>query len=380
MGATPAKSAMQAQSAKYRSVAQMVALLCAITAPAWGWALFFSWNYDYAAGMVLVPAIVLVNLALLLRVSYREPQLKLILPAALLLKVAAASLYLWMVFHVWTTGSDILTYWSHGEQIANYLVNSGGWVTLQPFWSTNFIIMLTGLLFSVTTPSLPVGVVVYSMVSFWGQYLFLRAFLVAFPKGNKWLAAVLIFLLPSIVFWTATIGKDAVICFCLGLTAYAFARLHQRVSPGGFLLLGLGLAGVTVVRPHVAAMLGIAAVLPYLLGKNRQGVAGLVGKLVGVPLLLAGCVLMATQAQAFLGMEDISQTNQVLQHVGQSNLIGGSAFGASQSLVVRILNTPFLLFRPWPWEIHNLTSVISSLEGIFLLGLFIRNRRSLYAA
>lgn len=371
---------MPAPTAKYNTLVRIIGLLGLALMPLWLWALLFSWEYEYSAAMVLVPLLLLVNLALLGPAARVEPFLRTVLPVALLLKFAAASVYLWMVFHVWTTGSDILSYWSHGEQIARYLVDSGGWVTLQPFWSTNFIIMLTGLIFSVITPSLPAGVIVYSMVSFWGQYLFYRAFLIAFPKGDRRLAAVLIFLLPSIVFWTATIGKDAVICFSLGLAAYAFARLHQRVSPGAFLLLGLGMGGVTLVRPHVAAMLGIAAVLPYLLGRNRQGVAGLVGKVVGVPLLLAGCVLMATQAQAFLGMEDLSQTNQVLQRVSAGNLTGGSAFGASQSLLVRVLNTPFLLFRPWPWEIHNLTSVISSLEGLFLLGLFIRNRRSLYAA
>ena len=371
---------MPAPTEKYNGLVRTIGVLALALLPLWFWALLFSWHYDYSVAAVLVPILLLVNLALLRPAARVEPFLKKVLPVALLLKFAAASVYLWMVFHVWTEGSDILPYWSHGEQIARYLVDSGGWVTLQPFWSTNFITMLTGLLFSVITPSLPAGVIVYSLVSFWGQYLFYRAFLIAFPKGNRRLAAVLIFLLPSIVFWTATIGKDAVICFCLGLTAYAFARLHQRVSPGAFLLLGLGMAGVSLVRPHIAAMLGIAAVLPHLLGRNRQGVAGLVGKVAGVPLLIAGCVLMATQAQSFVGMEDISQTNQVLQRVSAGNLVGGSAFGASQSLLVRVLNTPFLLFRPWPWEVHSLTSVISSLEGLFLLGLFVRNRRSLYAA
>jgi hypothetical protein len=345
---------MPAPTRKYNALVRIIGLLGLMLLPLWFWALLFSWDYGDSVAIVVVPVLLLVNLVLLRPAARVEPFLRTVLPVALLLKFASASVYLWMVFHIWTQGSDILSYWSHGEQIARYLVDSGGWVTLQPFWSTNFITMLTGLIFSVTTPSLPAGVIVYSMVSFWGQYLFYRAFLIAFPKGNRRLAAVLIFLLPSIVFWTATIGKDVVICFCLGLTAYAFA--------------------------HIAAMLGISAMLPYLLGRNRQGVAGLVGKVVGVPLLIAGCVLMATQAQAFVGMEDISQTNQVLQRVSAGNLTGGSAFGASQSLLVRVLNTPFLLFRPWPWEIHNLTSVISSLEGLFLLGLFVRNRRSLYAA
>lgn len=365
---------------KYNTLVRLIGVLSLVLLPLWLWALLFSWDYEYSVAMVLVPFLLLVNLLLLGPAARCEPFLRLVLPVALVVKFAATSVYLWMVFHVWTNGSDILIYWSHGAQFARYLVDTGTWVTLQPFWSTNFIIMLTGVLFSVITPSLPAGVFIYAMVSFWGQYLFYRAFLIAFPKGNRRLAAVLIFLLPSIVFWTSTIGKDAIVCFCLGLAAYAFARLNKDVSPGGFLLLGLGLAGVMVIRPHIAAMLGIAAVLPYLLGRNRQGVAGLVGKLVGVPLLLGGCALMAVQAKAFLGMEEFSQTNQVLERVSSGNLMGGSAFGGSQSLAVRVLNTPFLLFRPWPWEIHNVTAVISSLEGLFLLFLFVRNRRSLYAA
>jgi hypothetical protein len=134
------------------------------------------------------------------------------------------------------------------------------------------------------------------------------------------------------------------------------------------------------VRPHIAAVMGTALVAAFLLGKNRQGLPGILSKVVGVPLLAAGCIYMALEAKSFVQMESFSQTAQVLQRVSGGSLIGGSAFGAGQSLVMRVLNTPFLLFRPWPWEVHNLSSAISALEGLLLLWIFFKRRRDLYAA
>ena len=46
-------------------------------------------------------------------------------------------------------------------------------------------------------------------------------------------------------------------------------------------------------------------------------------------------------------------------------------------VALRVLTSPFLVFRPFPWEVNSAQTLIASAEGMFLLGLFWINRRSL---
>src|SRR5262249_2741226 len=39
----------------------------------------------------------------------------------------------------------------------------------------------------------------------------------------------------------------------------------------------------------------------------------------------------------------------------------------NQSISSRVLQAPFLLFRPFPWEVHNFQAAVASLEGVLLL-------------
>jgi len=370
-----------ASAVRYNLIVQLIGVACVITLPFWTWALFFSSAYyEYSVALVLVPFLFLLNLLLVMRAAGRDPFLRRVLPVALVLKLAAAGTYLWTVFHVYDMASDMVIYWNRGELIATDLLRYGHWTTLQPFWSSNFIYMLTGLIFAATTVSLPTAMVIYALAAFWGQYLFYRTFVLVFPEGDHKLAALLVFFLPSIVYWTSAISKDAAILFFLGVAAYGFARVQRRVSPGAFLLLLVGLGGVMLVRPHIAAMLGIAFVLPYLVGKNLQGVSGTLGKILGVPLVLGSTVWLARQAQSFLKMETVSQASSILEKVAEANQTGGSAIAVSGSLPYRLVNVPFLFFRPWPWEVHSLQSVVAALEGLLLLWIFVRRRRDLYAA
>ena len=67
---------------------------------------------------------------------------------------------------------------------------------------TGFMRMVTGVVYVVTGPSLVGGFLVFSVLGFWGIYFVYRAF-VALPcrEGNDWLYGLLMFLLPSMLFW-----------------------------------------------------------------------------------------------------------------------------------------------------------------------------------
>jgi hypothetical protein len=189
--------------------------------------------------------------------------------------------------------------------------------------------------------------------------------------------ATLAFLLPSCVFWTASISKDAVVMLGAGIATYGFARIHNRVGLPGYAMLVAGLAVIMTVRPHMAGILAIAFIFPHVFGANRTGLSGLALKIVGIPALVAITWLFVSRAQTYVEMRDFSGGTAAVMRVARNNAsMGASAYG--DSLASRMALAPFLLVRPFPFEVHNSQAVFASLEGMWLLVMFVRWRKVLY--
>jgi hypothetical protein len=76
-------------------------------------------------------------------------------------------------------------------------------------------------------------------------------------------------------------------------------------------------------------------------------------------------------------MGDFSGGKSTVMQVAKNNAsLGGSTYGGS--LVSRLALAPFLLIRPFPFEVRNLQSALASLEGMGLLVMFVRRRKILY--
>ncbi|PYX82490.1 MAG: hypothetical protein DMG66_00750 [Acidobacteria bacterium] len=356
-------------------------LMLAASSPLWLWALFHaSAMYTTSAGPFVVLLIGLANVPLLLQVTRRDPYLRVVMAVGMLAKLAAASLYLYMAFRVYDTASDALNYFYEGSVYA-YDVNSvAGWQLLHPFWSNNFIYMLAGAAQVFLGSSLQAVTILFAVASFWGEYLFYRAFCTAAPNGDHRLAAAGFFLLPSIVFWPACIGKDAVVLLFLGGATRAFAIVSHRLAPLSVAALFLAGAGVMLVRPHIALMLAISLLLPLLVSRNRRGLLGILSRFVAAPLLLLGTLYLASAAQKFLEVENVAQGTSLVRRVGASNYLGGSAFQGHASLGSRVLAAPVLFFRPFPWEIHSAQALIAASEGLLLAFLVWKRRRELLLA
>ncbi len=357
--------------ANHSSYVRGLGLVAILISPLWVYSLFFAGDYEYGASLALVPLCVIVNMAGVVHFSRKDPFLRTNLPIALLVKIAAAGLYLFMLFHVYG-GGDALRYFEQGLELASQFSTRGEFVILDPFWSTNFIYMVTSALIIVFGKAFPFFVVLFSTFSFWGEYFAYRAFCIAMPNGDRDLAGLLIFFLPSIVFWPATLGKDALIFFFIALSSYGLAVILRSPRARGYAALAIGLVGVLLVRPHVAAMLGLALTVPYAFARNRSGLSGLLVKLVCVPLLFAGTYYLVVQATDFLAIEKPTSSTTVIKRISKNTYQGGSAFGGEESIGRRLLLSPFLLIRPFPWEVHNPQSAVAAAEGLLLLWLLFR--------
>lgn len=301
-------------------------------------------------------------------------------------KIAGTGLRYVFIFGVYDGVGDANAYAEAGAVYASQLRD--GYLTLPPgeLIGTRFIEIVTAMVFAVTQPATFTGFLVFGFAGFVGLYHFVRAFQTALPTGDVRLYAAVIFLMPSLVFWPSSIGKESWMMLTLGIAARgAVVLLAGR--RGGFGLLFVGITGAAMVRPHVALLvlvaLGSARVMTTGGGRGTRSQSSLQRLLtVAVVIVVGGIVLQ--QAETYFNVQE--ETNvaiaatSVLDEAADRTGQGGSEFQAQQ--VRSPIHLPgaivAILFRPFPHEAHNLQTLIASAEGLALLALFVHRRRSLY--
>jgi hypothetical protein len=133
-------------------------------------------------------------------------------------------------------------------------------------------------------------------------------------------------------------------------------------------------------------MAAIGLFAAFLTRRTPKGASILapVGKLVGIVVLGAVLALAVGQAQSLLG---IDRFNADALQAARTEVIDRTNEGDSTYQNEETAFDPAefhiavasVLFRPFPWEAHNLQAALASLEGLVLLGLFVAGwRRLLY--
>ncbi len=368
---------------RYLQIIKLVMAVSMITSPFWLAILLFTnrQEYSFTWSFVFVPLLGIVAGLAITHFTQGDSYLRRLLMVGLLAHIAASSLFLWVGMVVYGGIADAFHYWTVGLQLAERF-QIVGWSAFQPpYWSTNLINNLCGIVALLIGDSLPTAFIAFALVSLAGAYLFYRAFTIAFPNGDRWLFGLLVMLLPSLLFWSSFAGKDALIQYFIALTSLGFARLTQRPAARSALICAIGLLGTLLVRAHVASMLAIAMTFPYVVGKSAGRGTSKAARIVLIPVL-AGCTyLLINQAGNLLDL-DKETTTSVLQEadaITRTSQVGGSAFNEGTSLPIRIAASPFLMFRPFPWEINNAMGLAPAAESAGLLLLCWSRRRQIWS-
>ena len=202
------------------------------------------------------------------------------------------------------------------------------------------------------------------------------------PDGDARRYALLLLLLPSMLFWPASLGKEALIVFGIGLAAYGSSLLLTGYRTW-LLPLVLGLVVTAVIRPHITAALFAALAAAWFLRKRTRPADELtpltyVGGLAGI---LAAGALVASYAATFLGVDSLSVSGVDSAIAGTTELTdeGGSTF--DPATVHNPLDLPFafftVVFRPMIIEAANPQMLVAAAEGTLLLVLMALSWRSL---
>ncbi len=246
----------------------------------------------------------------------------------------------------------------------------------QAWLGTNFVGYPVGLVITLIGESWLGTFFAFGLISFCGLLAFAVAFKRCYPLEFRpywsWL-----FLIPSLWFWPSSIGKEALMLTGLGIATLGFAGKKGRIN---WLVLVVGLALVFCIRPQVAAVFVFSMAVSYTLNFDRLNSKNLAQALVvvGVGLLVVWYSLSTTLGTADVELEMLQEyVAEGQRRSGQ----GGSEIelvsSSPASVPLGIIN---VLFRPFPWEAHNLASLVAACEMLLIWSLIYWRRRELRMA
>lgn len=312
-----------------------------------------------------------------------------IIAAAYIVKMVfslARYLVMWVVYG---GGGDAIGYHGSGNEYSHY------WRALQVppdiDIGTKFTEAVAGLVYTPYAPSMLGGFFLFATLAFFGQMLLYAAFRNSItPRRLKWYCYPLFFV-PAIGYWPASLGKESLMFLGIGLAAYGSSALLRRGGIRPILILAAGLAFAGAIRPHISALILASLALTLVLAKSRTGLGLSPGmKVMAVLVIGAGSVFLVSFAAANFNIDlsgdvgaevDAFVTNLEGNTTKGGSSVEGGAVSGPQDIPGAALK---VLFRPLPYEAHNLQAMASALESsVFLLIILwrspkiIRNMRTL---
>lgn len=244
--------------------------------------------------------------------------------------------------------------------------------------STTNLSYIVGWIYYLAGKNLSVAYTAFSFLGFTGTILVYRATTLAVPQVDRIRLAVLLFCMPSMLFWPSTLGKDAWMVCAIGIAALGIAGL---TNAGKLRYLALAVAGVAMagwIRPHVAAALTLAFVVASVWPqRSSRGGRRLKIVIAAVGVILA--VSMAARVQEYLGTKDRFDVGAVLEQTETTTAQGGSEFVARpiRDPIGFLVAIPSVLLRPFPHETNSIPQLATSFEGVAVGGLAIASRKRL---
>ncbi len=236
----------------------------------------------------------------------------------------------------------------------------------------------------------------FGMVGFLATYIFYLS-AAAFLRKDALRLLYVFTLLPSILFWSSTIGKEPVILIAIAVYCYGVVKLIRTNRGSAALFIFLGMFVAVSIRLWLGIILGIPVLLMIIqkLILKEKNASRAVYSIVLMVLLII--MLFSCQGVFKIFKLKSPQDLTLFANVRFTTFsIGGSLKKAEQEPlletkvnqntgeVVKIKYKNFkdlafffpagvfaVLFRPLPGEVHNIFGLLAGLEDLFLLTFFI---------
>jgi hypothetical protein len=344
------------------------------------WAFATGVTPDIWVPAVIFLALVVVSIPICIRTAGRpiDRRLLKILLLAFTLKMLCVFPRYAVSEYVYKGDGDAYGYFDGGRVLYDN-VHHGHWSLegslIAPFPDeTRTVGYVTGVLFLVFGTTYMGGYIIFTWLSWLGLVFFFRAFRIAFPNAPPYRGAVLIFLLPSVLYWPSSLGKDAVMVFAIGLMTLGLSRLLTPSKPlVGILWAAGGGYLISMIRPHLLAIALVGVVVSFLArnASDRPTRSRIAVRILLLVLLVPGLFFALSRLDHAFGTEKSANISisQVLDKTNQQTSIGGSSFETEP--VKSPLDVPTAIFsvvyRPFIFEARSLPVFISAAEGSALL-------------
>lgn len=306
-----------------------------------------------------------------------------LLVAGLAMKLLASLLRYWVSFsgNLYSR-SDAKTYDEAGREIADKYLSQGSLPPFKSYTGSNFLRLLTGLLYEVIPPSTLAAFFVFGWFSFMGYIMFWRAMRRTVKPGQDRRYLILLLFMPSVAYWPSSLGKEAVVIFGLGMASLGYARTITAAPFSGAALMGAGIVLVTYVRPHVAIVVLIGIAISTIV--RKRSAKEIVGTLITVALFIPVVGFTVGQASAYFRGDVTSQAarDNTAQEAQDRTSQGNSEFDNAAVQPTNPVGFPYaamtVIVRPFPWESPSLQEFATSIESAFVGFLLIRNGRQVF--
>jgi hypothetical protein len=309
--------------------------------------------------------------------------LKKVMIASVLLHLVCAPLQIFVVKHFYGGVADWLRYDHLGSVLADNwrnghftLAGSGGGLII----GNKSVSIAGGVVMTLVGPNQLAAFFVCAWLAFVGCVFFYLAFRATFPRVDRKRYALLIFLFPSLLFWTADVSKEAFMLFALGLAAYGVA-LVMVANRAGYLSLLAGGALALVIRPNEIVILIVGFAVAMVLravrstgqGSRRRNLFSMTAAFVFV---VAVVVITTVEAAHFLHGITGSGVGNALNNLAANNKGKGAGFGSSE---VPYSSSPLwyprdaytVLLDPLPFSAHSTTQLFAAAENTLILAVFL---------
>jgi len=231
---------------------------------------------------------------------------------------------------------------------------------------TNSIRFLTFPLSRYLHLSFPAVSLIFSFLGLQGMILF---FLTANEKigeqkvfyFNLSLLEIL-FLLPNCHFWSSSLGKGSIMMFGIALMMFSLSNFRKR-----FLYFFLSLMLVLVIRPHIVFILLICVEISVLFASNVK----MITRLVVASIALLSIFLIADFVSTFIKSDISSVFLENSAIFVKAQLLSNSSSGYDVSNYNQFMKLFTFLFRPLFFDSPNILGIITSIENLTGIFLFI---------
>lgn len=186
-------------------------------------------------------------------------------------------------------------------------------------------------------------------------YLSIKKYL--FAINRYW---IILLFIPSMSFWSAGLGKDAISFMAVCLFVYSIVFSNRITTAISFITMFM-------VRPHIAFMM-LTSFLIYFISRSK---AHILIKILTLPIVLTGSIITLNFVQQYVGLGDVSLEsleNYVDKRQGYNQSGGSSLDISSMSYPLQMFT---YIFRPLPFEAHSIVALVTSVENTILLLLFL---------